>query len=288
LALNSIVGWLVVGAILTGATGIAEAAASNDGQNAYDLHNYDEAREIWEPLAKAGDAQAAFGLGVIYDLGNGVQQDQGAAFRWYRLAAEAGVPAAEFNVAVMADSGRGMPRDPALAALWYAKAAAHGHHRAQYDLAQLYENGDGVPRNYDQATAWYHAAAAGGLRAAADKDRFGKTGQALASVDFTESLTPPIPRAPAARKVIETAVEPTSVELVWNAPPQPAPATFFVEVLRVDRHPPHEIFAGYTDLSAVLTPATFEPGLYAWRVYAVGKATAHYSISEWQFFTIKR
>ena len=90
-----------------------------------------------EAAAQAGWSEAAYQLGLDFDLGTSGPEDTANALRWYRRAAEAGLPAAEFNVGVMLDSGRGVPRDAAEAALWYAKAAVHGHARAAYDLASF-------------------------------------------------------------------------------------------------------------------------------------------------------
>ena len=40
--------------------------------------------------AEAGDASAQFNLGVMYDNGEGVPEDDAEAVRWYRMAAEQG------------------------------------------------------------------------------------------------------------------------------------------------------------------------------------------------------
>ena len=147
----------------------AESDSSDAGQSAYADGRFIDALRIWRPRAEQGDARAAFGLGLLYDLGEGVGQDAAAAYGWYRRAAETGYVLAEFNLGVMCDSGVGTGRNATEAALWYARAAAHGYARAEYNLAQLYETGDGVPRNLDMATSWYAAAAAHGLSAAAHK-----------------------------------------------------------------------------------------------------------------------
>jgi len=143
--------------------------SSDPGQSAYAAGRFIDALRIWRPRAEQGDARAAFGLGLLYDLGEGVGQDAAAAYGWYLRAAEAGYVLAEFNLAVMCDSGTGTARNATEAALWYARAAAHGYARAEYDLAQLYQAGDGVPRNLDMAASWYADAAAHGLSAAARK-----------------------------------------------------------------------------------------------------------------------
>src|SRR5271168_3133523 len=146
-----------------------ESESSDPGQAAYAAGRFIDASRIWRPRAEQGDARAAFGLGLLYDLGEGDGQDAAAAYGWYRRAAEAGYVPAEFNIGVMCDSGAGTARNPTEAALWYARAAAHGYARAEYDLAQLYQSGEGVPRNLDMAASWYAAAAGHGLSAAALK-----------------------------------------------------------------------------------------------------------------------
>jgi TPR repeat protein len=48
--------------------------------------------------AQAGDAEAQFNLGVMYDRGQGVPQDDVQAAEWYRKAAEQGHAAAQNNL----------------------------------------------------------------------------------------------------------------------------------------------------------------------------------------------
>jgi Sel1 repeat len=264
------------------AVSVAQAVTWHDGQQAYDFHDYTSARHIWQTLANAGDAEAEYRLGLLYDLGNGVAEDQAAAYYWYRLAAEAKLPAAEFNVAVMDDSGRGVSRDSSAAALWYARAALHEHARAQYNLGQLYATGDGVPRNLDQAAIWFKAAAANGVRAAAES--LTKIKEPPQPMDTSRRLAAPIPTAPSDHSEVDATSD--TVELVWNAPRQPVPVTFFLEMIGVDQAELREVFSGYTDLSAAVVAVSGGSAIYAWRVYAVSRT--HYSASKWQLFSVHR
>ena len=75
-----------------------ESDSSDPGQSAYADGRFIDALRIWRPRAEQGDARAAFGLGLLYDLGEGVGQDAAAAYGWYRRAAEAGYVLAEFNL----------------------------------------------------------------------------------------------------------------------------------------------------------------------------------------------
>ncbi len=45
------------------------------------------ARREWRPLAKQGNANAQYNLGVMYGNGQGVRQDYVQALMWYNLAA---------------------------------------------------------------------------------------------------------------------------------------------------------------------------------------------------------
>jgi hypothetical protein len=51
-----------------------ESVSSDPGQSAYAAGRFIDALRIWRPRAEEGDARAAFGLGLLYDLGEGVGQ----------------------------------------------------------------------------------------------------------------------------------------------------------------------------------------------------------------------
>ncbi|HEY3919129.1 MAG TPA: tetratricopeptide repeat protein [Stellaceae bacterium] len=113
--------------------------------------------------AKAGDAIAQYRLGVLYALGEGVQQDYHQAAQLFKTAADGGVAEAQYNVAVMYGQGLGIGRDPALALKWYEKAAAQGSANAAFNLGVAYSNGLGVPQSMDQAVQWFRRAATDGI-----------------------------------------------------------------------------------------------------------------------------
>ena len=280
--------------------GVARAAANqsltrdvgqsdyNAGQSAYATGRFVDALRIWRPLAENGDPRAAFGLGLLYDLGEGVGQDAAAAYLWYRRAAEAGFVPAEFNIAVMYDSGLGTPRNPAEAAVWYASAAAHGNGRAEYNLAQLYASGDGVPRNLDVAQAWYAAAAAHGLSAASSKLAALRENRAATAAPAAAklALTAAIPKGPIVTPTLKSG-EDAFVELSWTAPAQAASVNFFVQVLALDAAGAHPAFASYLNQSAILARLPSTPAAYAWRVYTVATSVPDYVPSAWSYFSLR-
>jgi TPR repeat protein len=68
------------------------------------------ALELWRPLAEGGDAAAQNHLGVAYELGDGVPQDDAIAVAWYRKAAEQGNAMAQTHLGEMYEKGKGVPQ----------------------------------------------------------------------------------------------------------------------------------------------------------------------------------
>ena len=116
----------------------------------------------WTPLAEAGDVDAQYNLGIMYDNGYGVPQDYAEAVKWYRLAAEQGNVDAQYNLAIMYDNGKGVLQDDQEAIKWYRLAAEQGDVDAQNNLAVMYEYGNGVLQDNTMAHMWYNIASANG------------------------------------------------------------------------------------------------------------------------------
>lgn len=115
-------------------------------------------REL-QPLAEQGDANAQNRLGVMYDYGQGVQQDYEEAAKWYRKAAEQGNDNAQNNLAFLYAKGQGVQQDYTEAVKWWRKAAEQGNDNAQHNLGIRYANGEGVDKNKAWAVYWYAKAA---------------------------------------------------------------------------------------------------------------------------------
>jgi TPR repeat protein len=109
-------------------------------------------------LADKGDAYAQNNLGVIYDNGRGVPENDAEAVKWFRKAAAQGAVDAQYNLGVMYDNGRGVPENDAEAVKWFRKAAAQGRADAQYNLGFMYATGEGVPENNIRAYVWWSMA----------------------------------------------------------------------------------------------------------------------------------
>ncbi|HEV2747389.1 MAG TPA: hypothetical protein VGW34_08855 [Allosphingosinicella sp.] len=119
----------------------------------------DEAvRPRLERLAAAGNAQAAYHLGMMYHLGlDGTPKDQAKALELFRKAAEAGDPLGAYKLGDYYDGqGAGLVEGDPEAALQHKLVAARaGYSVAQRDVARLlYAKGE-----TGEAVRWLEAAA---------------------------------------------------------------------------------------------------------------------------------
>ena len=112
--------------------------------------------------AEAGDARAQYNLGLMYDNGEGVEQDFKEAIKWYQKAADQGYAEWQCNLGVMYYEGKGVEQDFKEAIKWNQKAADQGYARAQNNLGVMYANGDGVEQNFVTGYAWWSIAATTG------------------------------------------------------------------------------------------------------------------------------
>jgi uncharacterized protein len=105
--------------------------------------------------AAAGDPQAEYALGLAYDNGQGVAQNDEVAFSWYRKSAEQGYAPAQSSLGLMYRQGRGVEQSKEKAVEWYRKAAKQKFAKAMFNLGTAYYNGDGVAVNDIAAYAWF-------------------------------------------------------------------------------------------------------------------------------------
>jgi hypothetical protein len=87
--------------------------------------------------ALGGDEEAAFQLGMAYEIGYDLPQNCGKAAEWVSNAAEAGYPAAEYNLGLRYRDGDGVGQNAAEARKWFSRAASHKYRPARAALAAL-------------------------------------------------------------------------------------------------------------------------------------------------------
>ena len=121
-------------AALVAVTGFGHGAVAepiDDGLAAFQSQEYAKALEILLPLAEAGNLEASYTVGVLYDFGRGVNQDDMMAGMWYRLPAENGMAEAQLAMAVLFDSGEGILQNVVEAYAWSSIAADQGLAKAE-------------------------------------------------------------------------------------------------------------------------------------------------------------
>ena len=145
----------------------AAAALYNEGLAAYDRDDWAAALREWRSLAEQGFPPAQYNLGLMYENGRGLPQDDAVALKWIRKAAEQDYPLAQVNLGARYYQGvRGASQDYVQASAWFRKAAELGYAPAQYALGGMYAgdrygNSRGMPQDYVQAYKWYKLAAPG-------------------------------------------------------------------------------------------------------------------------------
>lgn len=146
-------------------------ANAGDAEAQYELGNmynygegvrrdYAEALIWYRKSAEQGDANSQFQLGGMYHFGHGVPQDDVQAFAWEKKAADQAHGDAEFYVSSAYNSGWGVPQDDAHAYFWLRRGSEDGNFNSQYFLGWAYEHGLGkIPQDYAKAYFWLDLAA---------------------------------------------------------------------------------------------------------------------------------
>ena len=162
---------LLAAAVLMIAT-VTWAGDFKKGWNAYSAGDYATALSEWQELADSGDANAAYGMGLMYGNGFGVDMLDDQAIKYYSIAAEQGHAQAQFNLAVMHQNGWGVPQSDEKANEWYKLAADQGVTLAQIALGRYYSMD--FLDSYDpiQAYMWFSLAEDSGDMDAASKREF--------------------------------------------------------------------------------------------------------------------
>jgi TPR repeat protein len=122
--------------------------------------NFSEARRWYEKAVDLGASPAMTRLGYLYETGKGVPQDYGKAREWYEKAAANDNTDAMVNLGLLYNTGRGVTKDYAKARELYERAAAKENAYAMRNLGLLYASGKGVAQDYAKAREWYEKAAA--------------------------------------------------------------------------------------------------------------------------------
>jgi len=130
----------------------------SDGYSAYKKGDYKTAMRLWKPLAEQGHANAQYNLGLMYDNGEGVPEDDKQAVKWYRLAAEQGLADAQTNLGLMYDNGQGVIINYTEAVRLFNLSARQGDEYGMYNFARMYKDGKGVEEDKIYSYMWFNLA----------------------------------------------------------------------------------------------------------------------------------
>jgi TPR repeat protein len=123
------------------------------------------ARLAHEDASKRGYVSALNDLAVLYDIGDGVEQNQQAAVDLLKRGAEQSHPLAMYNLAVRYRWGVGVRRDPGQAYELFAKSAEAGLLSAMVELGDALVRGRGI-HNPRRGAEWLQRAADAGSQRA--------------------------------------------------------------------------------------------------------------------------
>ena len=160
-------------AVFVGTAGVGHAADFDKGIAAFDKGDFAAALIEWKPLAKKGDADAQFNVGLLYEQGKGVPVDGNSkamdyeiaaqnyvtAMKWYTLAAAQGYAQAQTQLGAMYYNGQGVVQDYKTAMKWFTLAAEEGNGSAQYGLSIMHARGQSVAQDDVYAHMWANIAA---------------------------------------------------------------------------------------------------------------------------------
>ena len=165
------------------------AADFYSGVSSYSKRDYTTALREFKKAAGQGHASAQYSLGLIYTNGNGVDENDIEAFKWYHKAAEQGVASAQYNLGVMYDKGDGVAENDIEAFKWYRKAAEQGVASAQYNIGLMYAKGEGVVEDDIEAYKWLNLATALGHKNAAKVKKLIATRMTRAQIAEAQKLS---------------------------------------------------------------------------------------------------
>lgn len=110
---------------------------------------YDKAFDYYK-FAESKDCISE-GLGVCFEYGLGVEENNTEAFKYYNLAAERGYTSAKYRLGLCYKYGTGTTENPSEAYNWFSQAVEDEHSNAQYEVAMMLLEGVGVEKDEEEA-----------------------------------------------------------------------------------------------------------------------------------------
>lgn len=133
-------------------------ALYKEGKALYDAKDYTKAVVKLKAAAEKGHKKAQYRLGLCYDKGKGVAEDDQQAFKWYSKSAAQDYAKAQYQVGKCYKDGEGTEKDRKKAVSYFAKAAKQDNADAQYQLGKAYMKGKGIAADVNKAKSWFKKA----------------------------------------------------------------------------------------------------------------------------------
>lgn len=124
--------------------------------------NEAEAFKYYTLAADSGNVTSMYRIGLCYYNGVGVKENLPEAYRWFKDAANNDNIGAAYYFGKMTLHGEGCAPDPETGIQWIMKAAEKDNHKAQFELGNAYLLGTGVEENDETAMEWFERAADNG------------------------------------------------------------------------------------------------------------------------------
>lgn len=141
-----------VAVLMMTACGPSPEELVRQGKEHCDNDNYTEAMACFQKAAEKGNAEAEFNIGMLYDCGDGVDEDSEIAADWYKKSAEKGYSEAQDILSLMYYLGTGVEQNYEKAAAYAKKALAQDEYYKSYlVLGSLYARGEALPRDHKKA-----------------------------------------------------------------------------------------------------------------------------------------
>ena len=166
--------------------GPVTSAALASGKELLFARNFSEATKVFLTASAAGNAEAAYWLGMQSQQGLGGDKNPAQALSWYIKAAEGGNPDAMVRAASLYFGATGDAPNPKKAFDWNMKAADAGNTEAMNRLGNYFLADPN--QDYSQALAWFRKASeAGDTWSMCRLGRFFENGQGV-QADNTQAI----------------------------------------------------------------------------------------------------
>ena len=137
-----------------GASAQNAEALYKEGKALYDAKDYGKAIVKLKAAAEKGHKKAQYRLGLCYDKGKGVAENDETAVKWYTKSAAQDYAKAQYQLGKCYKDGEGVEKNRQKAVQLFTKAAKQENADAQYQLGKAYLKGKGIAADEGKARSW--------------------------------------------------------------------------------------------------------------------------------------